>query len=487
MPCASCATSRRIGCPSPRWAGSKRAATRWAILSGGILGLSVLLRFNPLFIAPFLVLAVLCASNWKIRRALPGILLFALAFMLAFGPWFFTATDNAGKNHYFTKIEEVISSRFSAQQNGSVEIAPTAVVTESQVPPAGTVPTTTPTGAPVEEELLRYELGEIDKAGLSGVGYHFLNNVFTSLTKLPTTLVLHPIEEQVTDGIWTFTEAQPLWKTSLRAENLIAIALNLALILVGVMAAWKRFGVAGLAGLIIQLGYFTGNAFSQTSGGRYLEPVFWISIIYYCLGIFTLTRFGVRLFSRKPIGEATHTDIPVYNQEDVVRKERKWVNPVLLAGFLVCGFALPALNLIPAVLPQETDPAVEEAAFEALAARGLVTQEQWDNFLQDPNRIVIQGRAYHPRYYRSDFYRPGNLSFEIMLLAKDHVLVGYSPRMTPVETFSDGSDVILVGCRIRRDTLWGARRVIVESIAIIQLDHEASFFFDDKNGMVCTH
>ncbi len=68
-----------------RWL-SEPATTRWAILSGGILGLSVLLRFNPLFIAPFLVLAVLLVRKQKIITVLPGILLFALAFRAGVQP-----------------------------------------------------------------------------------------------------------------------------------------------------------------------------------------------------------------------------------------------------------------------------------------------------------------------------------------------------------------------------------------------------------------
>lgn len=50
----------------------------------------------------------------------------------------------------------------------------------------------------------------------------------------------------------------------------------------------ERFGWAGLRGALIQMGYYTGNAVSQTSGGRYLEPVLWVLLLYYCLGLFTL-------------------------------------------------------------------------------------------------------------------------------------------------------------------------------------------------------
>ncbi len=460
--------------------------TRWAILSGGLLGLSVLLRFNPLFIAPFLLIAVFLAAKKKFREVLPGILLFILAFFLAFGPWFLTATDENGKNHYFTKIEEVISSRFSSRQDSGMQVLPSAAPGGTQPQPDDGSAGIPPGDEMLEEELLNYELGEIDKAGLSGIVYHFLNNVYTGLAKLPTTLILHPIGEQVTDGIWTFTEAEPIWMKHLRVENLLALAISLALVLTGIMTAWKRFGIAGLTGIIIQAGYYAGNAFSQTSGGRYLEPVFWILIVYYCLGIYTLTLLGIKAFSTSKFALSTETEVLDKPDGGSSHQGRKWVNPVLLAGFLAFGMILPALDLLPEKLPEENNPGVEEKVFELLSQRGLVTEDQWSSFLQDENAIVIQGSAFNPRYYRGNFYRAGNLSFELMVLAKEHVVVGYSPGIIPVDPFSDGSDVILVGCGIANDTLWGANRVIVESIAVIQLDNEQAVLFDDEMGWGCS-
>jgi len=73
-----------------------------------------------------------------------------------------------------------------------------------------------------------------------------------------------------------------------------------------------------------------------------------------------------------------------------------------------------------------------------------------------------------------------------MLLARDHVFIGYSPRMEPREQFSDGSAVILVGCRLRRDALWSAQRVIAEANAIIQLDHEGNVLVDPQADWSCS-
>jgi len=441
---------------------------KWAILSGGILSLATLLRFNPVFIIPVLLLVLILANRRHLRGVIKPALLFLLAFGLVFTPWFLAATDRNGRNHYFTKIDEVISSRFGSSPDTA--------------PQTGSISPAKKTTA-AKDDIITYQLGAIDKAGVEGILFHFLNNYYGGLAKLPTTIFLHPIEEQVNEGIWDVRSAQPLWKKNLRVENLLALALNLALVLAGVITAWKKYGLAGLTGIIIQAGYYAGNAVSQTSGGRYLEPVHWVTLVYYCLGILTLTLLLFRVFSRQ--SEIFGENPPANGSAPLKRSYGKRIVLSLLGCCLLIGLVLPALNLLPSSLPAENDIAIEEKAYTVLLTAGVVTESQWTAFLANDDHVLVQGVGYHPRYYRSNFYRAGNLSFELMLLAKDHVFVGYSPRIEPRETFSDGSRVILVGCRIGEDTLWAAERVILESIAVIQLDYEEQLLLDGQPDWTC--
>ena len=76
--------------------------------------------------------------------------------------------------------------------------------------------------------------------------------------------------------------------------------------------------------------------------------------------------------------------------------------------------------------------------------------------------------------------------FELMLLAKDHVYIGVSTQIHPEMRFSDGSDVILVGCQIGKDSLWNARRIIMKPVAIIQLDNEKSILINETPNTSCS-
>lgn len=451
----------------------------WAILSGGLLSLATLLRFNPLFIAPVLLLALILSARHPFKSLIRPILFFFLTFILVFAPWFLSARDASGQNYYVTKVEQVISSRFSRQQVQNISPLPSKGAGE----PSTEEPLVENTSS---SHLLTYDLGEIGKAGAEGMVFHFFNNLYSGLAKLPTTLKFHEINEQVNEGIWDFTKTQPIWKANLKLENLIAMALSLALVLAGILSAWRTYGAAGLTGLILQLGYYLGNSVSQTSGGRYLEPVHWVTLIYYGLGILTVSRFVYSIFSSSTqIATPGMKETPADSTDQSVQPAPKRHPSFLLGACLLVGLILPALNLLPSKLPAETDPITEQTAAQMLTEQGVVTTAQWQQFLSDPDRVVISGAAYHPRYYRSNFYRKGNLSFEVTLLASDHVYIGYSPRIQPESPYPDGSSTILVGCRLAEDTLWSANRVITELIAVINLEKDQNLLYDAENDWSC--
>lgn len=441
---------------------------KWAVLSGGLLGVAVLFRFNPIAIAPVLLLVLLLVYRRRVRTLIKPILLFIFAFLLVFSPWFFAATDEEGKNHYIAKITDVLASRFGQERD--------AETGQEKSPSSGSDPLE-------ETDLLAYDSGTIDKAGVEGIAFHFLNNVYTGFAKLPGSFTLHALEEQVSTGMWDFGSSVPLWRKQLNVESLLTLALNLALVLTGVLAAYRKFGLAGLTGVIIQLGYYAGNAVSQTSGGRYLEPVHWVTLFYYSLGILMVIIFFIRAFSSRDLQMDTESN----DQSSLAAKpapERKLVL-ILLGCCLLIGLVLPALELIPSKLPPEDDTATVNQAYSILSSQGAVSDSEWSEFLDDHRHVLVKGVAYHPRYYRGDFYRPGNLSFELMMLARDFVYIGYSSTIEPAARFSDGSEVIMIGCRLKQDSLWAAKRKIVRMFAILQLDNEGQILLDDEFDWSC--
>ena len=460
---------------------------KWAILSGGILGCAFLVRITPIFIAPVLLLVVVFLKQDSRKQIILNLAYFILTFTLVFAPWLFSANDENGNNYYLLKIQDVISTRFMSNLNIK------EILIDQPLPnlekPLPFIP------PPINSTANRLNYNnvnanEINKGGISGLFFHFMNNEFTGLAKLPTSLLFYDLNTQVQDPIWSFDETQPIWKHKLSLENYLSLLLSLVLVIAGIFLALDKFGIAGLSGLIVQTGYYLGNAFGQTSGGRYIEPVAWVMLLYYCLGIFSLTSIVINAFHRPITFLETPEPLPQntkLGQITFKRESNKRIIIFLLITFFIIGLILPIFNNLPSKLPEERNSQLENKAYMYLSENNLVRSDQWLNFVQAPQSVVIQGMAYHPNYYRSSFYNNGNLNFELMVLAKDHVYVSYMSKVEPDDEFSDGSSVILIGCKIGEDSLWGADRIIIESFSIIQMDHENKFLINPSFSWMCNN
>ena len=463
---------------------NQKDKTIWAAISGGVLGLASLVRLNPIFIAPVLLLVVIITGIKRKRSPLVEIAVFTLAFALVFTPMISSLRDSQGNIYYLAKIQNVILLRYSNPASSH----PPAPSQTDLPKPSSTEQTASPqTGSSSE---LTYPPEEIPQNGGSSILVHFLNNEYSSLAILPVNLSFIGIDDQVKQSIWNFNPSNLIWNRDLSFENILVLVLNFAIIVLGICISAKKFGLAGFSALIIQIGYHLGNAVAKTSGGRYLQPVTWVTLLYYLIGVFAITSLIIKILqpgkekmssirSENAAGEANHS---------ANLQPRK--TSIRLAGlmglFLIVGFSIPGVDHLPSLLPAEKSDDTTQQAEKIIENSGSVSAEQWKDFMADPNHLVVRGKAYDAQYYRSSFYQSGNLSFELMLLGKDHVFVNYLLQIQPDKPFADGSDVILVGCKIGQDRLWNANRIIMRSFAVIQLDHEKSIYVDPGSNWKCT-
>jgi hypothetical protein len=462
---------------------TKTNKTIWAAISGGVLGLSSLLRLNPLFIAPVLLLVIIIAGFKRKKSPLAEIAVFMVAFALVFAPMISSSRDAQGNNYYLTKIQNVILLRYSNTTSASTPAAPQTVLPT----PSSTEQTTSPQIGTQSE--IAYPPEEIPQSSGSSILVHFLNNEYSSLAILPVNLSFIGIEDQVKQSIWNFNPSDLIWERDLSFENILVLVLNFSIIILGICLSVKKLGLAGLSALIIQIGYHLGNAVAKTSGGRYLQPVTWVTLLYFLIGVFAITSFVFKIL--QPEKEKLS---PLRSEKAIEAKELGDLQPkkiyTRLAGlmdlFLIVGLSIPGIDHLPSLLPEETSSKTTQLAETIIKNSGSVSAEQWKNFLNDPNHLVVRGKAYDAQYYLSNFYQSGDPSFEMMLLGKDHVFVNYLLQLQPDKPFADGSDAILVGCKIGQDNLWNANRIIMRSFAVIQLDHEKSIYVDPESNWKCT-
>jgi hypothetical protein len=468
---------------------------QWAILSGGILGLSSLVRFTPLTILVIVLPLFMLIQRKMIKKAFIGGFIFLVAFVLAFFPWFFSATDVNGQNFYLIKIQDVISQRFTGKSvpvDIKDEIGPVSSLTKSAISESSESPPTPlsePRPTPSSSSYPLYYLDQsIDSGGGSGVFYHFVNNFYSSLVRLPINFSFLTTKDVVKQDVWNANVKQPTWKRDLSTENLITSGFSLSLVLLGLFFAVKKFGWAGLTGLVIQTGYFLGAAAAQTSGGRYLVPVFWVTLLYYCMGLFQIVTW---IFAFMRIPTFLHVEpeqgSPALGENSQRQKDsRRKKNIAWLGMFLILGWVLPLLNNLPSKMMADlSEQELADQTYSYLSRVTSVSESQWQSFLEDPNSVIVQGVAYHPRNYRSIFFDIGSLSYEMMVLAKNEVVVSYLRNVEPKEYFTDGSQVIIIGCKIGEDSLWAAVRIIVNSIGVIQLNNEENIFLSSSGPWSC--
>lgn len=437
----------------------------WAAIAGGILGLAALVRFTPIFILPGILLFYLICNRKQPKIFITGIATFMLSFCLSFAPFVVTAKSADGTNYYLAKIKDVVSSRYSNQQTNT--------------PPSSIQQPKTPTPMSQSPALI-YPQQSDAQSGTSAIFLHFINNEASSVAILPVNFSLLDLSSQVDQPIWKNTQTEPIWMAAFSGQNYILLLLNFTLVVLGIGIALKKFGIAGLAPLLIQIGYHLGNAFSKTSGGRYLEAVNWVTLLYFAMGILGFVLWMVSLCK-------SSLEIKPIRGEEIATKERKTIIPIIsiLCLFLVIGAVLPLSKYLPNKLPQEVSANSTEMAEANLVDTAIVSVQDWKNFNNDPDHLIISGSAFNARYYRSSFYLTGTPSFELMVLGKEHVFVNYLVHVIPDQTFADGSNVILVGCKIGQDNLWAADRIIIHSFAVIQLDHEEAVLVDPEATWSC--
>jgi 4-amino-4-deoxy-L-arabinose transferase-like glycosyltransferase len=458
---------------------------KWAAITGGMLGLGILVRFNPIGIVPVIMVLMIAVNRKHLRSGLIGLVLFGAALMLTTLPWFLTARDVQGNSYYWIKIQDVLSSRYLGAQATAI-----AIPENTQVVPGPTPvkPAVTPiTGEePVAQSPGETPGHEPPSNRMENIVLHFINNEFSAIAELPINYSFDKRSTITKQALWDMQTMKPLWLAGLSFENQFMLVINLLLIILGILVAWQKLGISGLVPLAIQTGYFLGNAAAMTSSERYLQPVNWVTLIYYVLALIAISFWLFRFLLPDKFSGVINAD--QLNSGDSAKNSNKHkvreIN-IILCICLVVGFIPYGVNFLPKILPPESSAKTTAVAFESISKHTTITDSQWQTFLNSDGAVVVSGKAFHPRYYQSNNYFPGGTIFEIMLLGKDFVYVSHSLNTEPHTYFSDDSDVILAGCILRSDEIWGSKRKIMQTFAVIQQDHEQQVYIDPAASWIC--
>ena len=264
------------------------------------------------------------------------------------------------------------------------------------------------------------------------------------------------------------------------------LLINLLMVVTGIILAYQKWGIPGLTPLVIQIGYYLGNAAAMTSGERYLLPVNWVTLMYYCIVLVALSNslFHILLPNQWPAAFRTPLNLTKSSSGQATGISIKQVS-LILSTFLIIGFIPYAVDFLPDRLPQESNDQVNATAYQLISTQTTLSTTSWQNFLKSDSAAVIQGKAYHPRISQSSNVFPGQDVFELMVLGRDFVYVSEQLNAVAQTYFSEESDVIIAGCILNTDEVWGSKRKIMQTFAVIQLDNEKQMIIDPQATWTC--
>jgi hypothetical protein len=233
------------------------------------------------------------------------------------------------------------------------------------------------------------------------------------------------------------------WLDGLEWYNVILFLFYLAVIALGLAAAWKRWRWAGLLPLAYNLGYTLGTAVSRYSGWRYDFPADWISYFYFGIGFAEIVILIAGLFG-------TSEDSP---QESVVDEHRVPL-PVYFATFALIG-ALPWMaEKISS--PRYADQSPVSLTAQVTLLSNSPTRAEIQTFVSQPDAYIGTGRVLYPRYFSRDrgmFSANPWPAYEMrdyprlgFLLINQRVVQAIFPSRGAPEPFPHAADAIVLGC-----------------------------------------
>ena len=375
-------------------------------LAGGMLGAASLTRMNAFFVILAIALLLILVERKDFKQMIRRPIMLGLGFLLVFSPWLFMAKTAEGQNLYFVKIKQVIDTRYASENDEDFSKDDSQVVKENH-----------------GNESISKE-GVFDN--LIGIAAHITNNQILTLAKLPISYRLSSLENVSKHPIFSFNENVPIWKRQVNISYWVFILGNLFFVCMGAGFAWKRFKWAGLLPLLIQAAYHIGNGFAQTSGGRYLIPVFWVTLLYFVLGIFVLV-FKLAEFVYNIELEGNLGTIDFENSKHILSE--KWKNFAAVLCVIALACVVPFTELVPSQLPDEVNLSSTEQIMNILRNEGVDIEEN--------SLLIIEGAAFHPMIYNSPNYEQSQSVFELMLLGDEHFYLVYAPDFKPENQFSD--------------------------------------------------
>ena len=408
------------------------------LVTGGVFGLLMLLRYQSLVLLAAALLLSLLVYSLRWRKWLPAVALLCLGSLLVVTPWLWRNWYNTGKIALEQSFE---TSWFSARYNFPNSEKPVRLPGESDT---------------AYDDRLQQIAREfiIQHPGYTAwfIGNHFLSNEINTLLVLPVRI------PQFESWRHFFDPTRIFWmdlNNGFSLELFPLVILYLFILAAGIGASWQRWHWAGLLPLVINVFYSLSTAIARFSGWRLILPVDWVGYFYFGIGLLEIlglifSLFGHKLHEPAYIGNITAPELPTTEK----KKNNSKKMLAIAAGFLLAGLVLPISEK---VFPRHFPPATTSSILANLISQPVARKIPIDLAALPPNILVQRGRVFYPRYYPSEqgeysgnpwpayAARPyPRLSFMLINQQIWHVVL---PLAVMPAQFPNAADATIIGCQ----------------------------------------
>lgn len=242
------------------------------------------------------------------------------------------------------------------------------------------------------------------------------------------------------------------WDGKIVLRSWIYVSILVGVISLGVYRVWKKERWAALVPLLAMFAFISIYAIIRRSGGRFLLEVDWITAMFLSIGLIEISMFGIGWWRRQGPKGSTSMEIDFIKAVPEYSPGNK-ISITIFLLIIILG-SLPVLAEI--VLPNHyPDHELNHHLESLLDVENSALNPDEQNILKDfmdNGGEVIYGRALYPRYFPpgAELMTTNETLFSpstTFTIAGTELNFAVLPRLGSPTSFPHGSDVLTFGCR----------------------------------------
>ena len=295
----------------------------------------------------------------------------------------------------------------------------------------------------------------------------FLGGIDTFLKIVPEKRKVFLFEDGLISDkyITSYIKSLPYWHVRWDGEitprSIIPLLFSIVCIVLGLKFTWSKYHWVGLLPLSLMVLHIIIYAFFIGSGGRYIQVVDWITLLYFCIGLACLVDWICRIIAKPEFTDGNDPSITGMN----LAKDAYPISQRVLFGWgiliILVGISLP---IVEASIPKRYTQESLGNRLSTLTEQGVDIPSTLDDVgqggLTDSRLEILYGEALYPNFFEADEDILDDRSGRIPeaglprtvfnLVGTTNIWVSLPISVSPV-IFPHGSEVVVLG-NITRDS-----------------------------------